>query len=78
MSNEQTQSAFEPVEFMGLKLRNRFIRSASMERMASTDGCPGPKLIDLYQNIAKGGTALISIRAPVCRTPPGLWVCSPS
>lgn len=63
MSNEQTQSAFVPVEFMGLKLRNRFIRSATMERMASTEGVPGPELIDLYQNIAKGGTALISTSA---------------
>jgi 2,4-dienoyl-CoA reductase-like NADH-dependent reductase (Old Yellow Enzyme family) len=60
MSDQQVCSTFEPVEFMGLNLRNRFIRSATMEGMASTDGIPGPKLKDLYQAVAKGGAGLIS------------------
>jgi len=63
MPNEQARSAFEPVELMGLNLRNRFIRSATLERMASTEGTSSPQLIALYQNIAKGGTALISTSA---------------
>ena len=63
MANEQTQSAFDPVELMGLKLRNRFIRSATMEGMATAEGFPSPELIDLYRDIAKGGTALISTSA---------------
>jgi 2,4-dienoyl-CoA reductase-like NADH-dependent reductase (Old Yellow Enzyme family) len=60
MSDQQVCSTFEPVEFMGLNLPNRFIRSATMEGMASTDGIPGPKLKDLYQAVAKGGAGLIS------------------
>lgn len=63
MSNKQTQSAFDPVEIMGLKLHNRFIRSATMEGMASAEGLPSPELMTLYQNVAKGGTALISTSA---------------
>ena len=60
MSDEKVRSAFEPVEIMGLNLRNRFIRSATMEGMVSTDGVPGAELKGLYQAIAKGGTGLIS------------------
>lgn len=60
MSDEQVRSAFEPVEFMGLNLRNRFVRSATMEGMISADGVPGTKLKDLYQAVAKGGAGLIS------------------
>jgi 2,4-dienoyl-CoA reductase-like NADH-dependent reductase (Old Yellow Enzyme family) len=60
MSDKQVRSAFEPLEIMGLNLRNRFIRSATMEGMVAADGVPGAKLKDLYQAIAKGGTGLIS------------------
>ena len=60
MSDEHPRSVFEPLEIMGLNLRNRFIRSATMEGMVSTDGVPGAKLKDLYQAIAKGGAGLIS------------------
>ena len=60
MSHQQLRSTFEPVEFMGLNLRNRFIRSATMEGMLSTNGVPGAELKDLYQRIAKGGVGLIS------------------
>jgi 2,4-dienoyl-CoA reductase-like NADH-dependent reductase (Old Yellow Enzyme family) len=60
MSDEQVRSAFEPVEIMRLNLRNRFIRSATMEGMVSTDGIPGAELKGLYQAIAKGGVGLIS------------------
>lgn len=55
MSNKQMKSAFEPVEIMGLRLRNRFVRSATMEGMASSDGIPSPELIALYQDLAKEG-----------------------
>jgi 2,4-dienoyl-CoA reductase-like NADH-dependent reductase (Old Yellow Enzyme family) len=63
MSIDHTRSAFEPVKIMGLNLRNRFIRSATMEGMISNGGAPGTDLIKLYENIAKGGTALISTSA---------------
>lgn len=54
---------FSPVEFMGLRLRNRFIRSATMEGMASREGLPTKRLINLYEDLAKGGVALISTSA---------------
>ncbi len=60
MCDEQVLRAFEPVEIMGLSLRNRFIRSATMEGMVSTDGVPGAELKDLYQTVARGGVGLIS------------------
>lgn len=60
MPDQHVRSAFEPVEFMGLNVRNRFIRSATMEGMVSTGGVPAARLKDLYQAVAQGGTGLIS------------------
>jgi len=54
---------FLPTEIMGLRLRNRFVRSATMEGMATDNGSPGPELIRLYQNLASGGVGLISTSA---------------
>ncbi|MBU2548671.1 MAG: NADH:flavin oxidoreductase [Proteobacteria bacterium] len=53
-------TAFQPCEVMGLALRNRFIRSATLEGMAAPDGSPGPELVRLYQDLARGGVGLIS------------------
>ena len=64
MTLEQTiEKLFSPYSVMGLALRNRFIRSATMEGMALDDGSPSPELIDLYKNLAKGGVGLISTGA---------------
>ncbi len=38
------RTAFEPCRFMGLDLRNRFIRSATLERMAAPNGAFSPEL----------------------------------
>lgn len=57
------KGAFAPCTFMGLNLRNRFIRSATLEMMASADGAPSPELIALYADLASGGVGLISTSA---------------
>jgi 2,4-dienoyl-CoA reductase-like NADH-dependent reductase (Old Yellow Enzyme family) len=50
---------FEPSEINGMKLSNRFVRSATWEGMAAGDGGCTPGLIDLMANLAKGGVGLI-------------------
>ena len=50
---------FETSEINGMKLTNRFVRSATWEGMATDDGACTPKLIDLMTNLAKGGVGLI-------------------
>ena len=46
---------FEPTEINGMKLSNRFVRSATWEGMATEDGACTPKLVDLMAGLAKGG-----------------------
>jgi 2,4-dienoyl-CoA reductase-like NADH-dependent reductase (Old Yellow Enzyme family) len=50
---------FESSEINGLKLENRFVRSATWEGMATDEGACTPKLIDLMVKLAKGGVGLI-------------------
>jgi 2,4-dienoyl-CoA reductase-like NADH-dependent reductase (Old Yellow Enzyme family) len=50
---------FETSEINGMKLANRFVRSATWEGMATDDGACTPKLIDLMVNLARGGMGLI-------------------
>jgi 2,4-dienoyl-CoA reductase-like NADH-dependent reductase (Old Yellow Enzyme family) len=50
---------FEPSEINGMKLANRFVRSATWEGMAADDGACTPKLIDQMVGLAKGGVGLI-------------------
>jgi 2,4-dienoyl-CoA reductase-like NADH-dependent reductase (Old Yellow Enzyme family) len=50
---------FEPSQINGMKLANRFVRSATWEGMAADDGACTPQLIDLMVGLAKGGVGLI-------------------
>jgi 2,4-dienoyl-CoA reductase-like NADH-dependent reductase (Old Yellow Enzyme family) len=50
---------FEPSEINGLKLENRFVRSATWEGMAADDGACSQKLINLLTELARGGVGLI-------------------
>ena len=52
---------FESSVINGLKLENRFVRSATWEGMATDDGACTPKLIDLMVKLTKGGVGLIII-----------------
>jgi 2,4-dienoyl-CoA reductase-like NADH-dependent reductase (Old Yellow Enzyme family) len=50
---------FEAGTINGMKLANRFVRSATWEGMAADDGACTPDLIDLMTALAKGGLGLI-------------------
>lgn len=50
---------FEGTEINGMKLANRFVRSATWEGMAGDDGSCTPKLVNLIRELAKGGVGLI-------------------
>ncbi len=50
---------FEPATIGSLKLRNRFVRSATAECMATPEGVITPRLIALYSRLAKGGIGLL-------------------
>jgi len=65
------EKAFIPYTFAGLKLPNRFIRSATLERMAAPDGSPLPELKAMYEELARGRVGLISTGS--C-TPDRSWV----
>lgn len=50
---------FETSNIRGLRIPNRFVRSATWEGMADPDGTCTEKLIDLMIQLAKGGVGLI-------------------
>ncbi len=52
-------SLFEAGSIGTLTLKNRIIRSATWEGMCEKNGCPTPKLTNLYCNLVKGGIGLI-------------------
>jgi 2,4-dienoyl-CoA reductase-like NADH-dependent reductase (Old Yellow Enzyme family) len=50
---------FEPVGLKGLALRNRLVRSATAEGLATPEGLPTPGLRDLYLRLAANQVGLI-------------------
>ena len=50
---------FESSKINGMEIRNRFVRSATWEGMASEDGACTPQLLSLTTDLAKGGVGLI-------------------
>ena len=50
---------FEATTLNGMTLKNRFVRSATFEAMASADGACSPQLTDLNAELAKGKVGLI-------------------
>lgn len=53
------KNLFETTTINGMKLRNRFVRSATWEGMCEEDGRPTQKLADCYRALARGGVGLI-------------------
>jgi 2,4-dienoyl-CoA reductase-like NADH-dependent reductase (Old Yellow Enzyme family) len=54
-----TLGCFKPITIGNMKLRNRFVRSATVEGMATNKGQPIPLLKKFYCDLADGGIALI-------------------
>jgi 2,4-dienoyl-CoA reductase-like NADH-dependent reductase (Old Yellow Enzyme family) len=50
---------FEPTVIHGMSLANRFVRSATWEGMAATDGTSTGRLTGLVEQLAEGGVGLI-------------------
>jgi len=50
---------FEPKEIDGMAIKNRLVRSATHEGMASEDGGVTDELVGLYKTLAEGGVGLI-------------------
>jgi 2,4-dienoyl-CoA reductase-like NADH-dependent reductase (Old Yellow Enzyme family) len=59
---------FETTAINTMNLKNRFVRSATWEGMATEDGSPTPRLIDLMIELVKGEVGLIiTSHTYVCR-----------
>jgi 2,4-dienoyl-CoA reductase-like NADH-dependent reductase (Old Yellow Enzyme family) len=54
-----TASLFEPSSINGMRLSNRFVRSATWEGLAADDGSATPELGCLYARLARNGVGLI-------------------
>jgi 2,4-dienoyl-CoA reductase-like NADH-dependent reductase (Old Yellow Enzyme family) len=52
-------SLLDAVEIKGMRLANRFVRSATWEGMASPEGEVTPKLLGLMTQLSRGGVGLI-------------------
>lgn len=52
-------SPFDAAAIGRLELRNRFVRSATWEGMADSNGAPTDRLISLYETLAEGGAGLL-------------------
>ena len=50
---------FQSIDFCGIRLKNRFVRSATMENLAAADRTPSKELVAMYEDLAKGGVGLI-------------------
>jgi len=59
IGNRGTLKVSSPKEIGEVLIKNRFVRSATYEGMASEDGKVTDRLVELYKNLAKGGTGLI-------------------
>lgn len=58
---------FEPTDFLSLKLKNRFVRSATAENLAGPDGKVTDDFLSLYTSLADGQIGLIITSAVLPR-----------
>ena len=50
---------YDPVQLGTLELANRFVRSATAERLSDQEGRPLAELAEMYRTLAEGGVGLI-------------------
>lgn len=50
---------FKPITINGMKIPNRFVRSATNESLTDSEGYVTDRLGDMYEELAKGGVGLI-------------------
>lgn len=50
---------FKPIRINGMVLKNRFVRTATAERMTSPNGGFTQEMVNLYKRLARGGVGLI-------------------
>lgn len=53
------KTLFDEIEIAEMKLKNRFVRSATYDGCADENGHPTPRLYEIYENLAQGGVATI-------------------
>jgi 2,4-dienoyl-CoA reductase-like NADH-dependent reductase (Old Yellow Enzyme family) len=63
MKMSENNLLFTPTEINGMQLKNRLVRSATYEHMATEDGKVTDQLIRFYSRLAKGGVGLIILGA---------------
>lgn len=56
---------FEPASIKGVQIKNRFVRSATMEDLGTFDGRPSQRLKELYFKLAEGEVGLIITAATI-------------
>jgi 2,4-dienoyl-CoA reductase-like NADH-dependent reductase (Old Yellow Enzyme family) len=56
---EKRLLTFQPGKIGNLTIKNRLVRSATFERMATDDGYVTEDIVELYKNLAGGGVGLI-------------------
>jgi len=54
-------NVFEPITVNGLRLSNLFVRSATYEGLATEGGHITDRLLDLYEELARGDIGLIVV-----------------
>jgi 2,4-dienoyl-CoA reductase-like NADH-dependent reductase (Old Yellow Enzyme family) len=53
------KTLFDSIEIAGIKLKNRFFRSATFDGFSDEKGRPTPRLHRIYEDLAKGGVGAI-------------------
>lgn len=53
------EKLLSPIKIGTMELKNRTVMTAAEVSLGQTNGCPTEKLMDYYEERAKGGVALI-------------------